>query len=417
MINELFSSIKFLKWARFAFRGARVFWTLTVIPILVFTEGSVFAAAGLSQCDLDSIYKNTVWYQPCNETGSDSSLCGVNVDVDLNGNDNIQKGYNFFVKNGFSAEQSAGLIGNFRWESGMDPTNTNSSGAHGIAQWLDSSGSPRRTGLTEFAQKIGQENEDDLAVQLQYVLYEFRNGEQAAAADLKAQTTVEGATGSVFYKYERAGDSTLPDRVKLAQEVFDQYRGAGADGSVGVPPGSDGCASTGPGQDTKYLDGFTVYSQYDSAWKDKPYSSSTIGDSGCGPSAMAMIITALTGKQVTPVETANYAASQGLYIPGAGSSWSIAPVLAAHWGLNAIPIGSNIDKITATLQSGGLVITSGQGPLPFTSGGHYLVIRGATADGKWLIGDSAHSDTSDQPWDPQQLVTSMNDGSVYAISK
>jgi hypothetical protein len=130
-----------------------------------------------------------------------------------------------------------------------------------------------------------------------------------------------------------------------------------------------------------------------------------------------MIITALTGQSVTPDVTATYADKQGLYVPGAGSSWSIAPVLAKHWGLKSAAIGASVAKISAALQSGGLVVGSGQGPLPFTTGGHYIVIRGVAADGKWKIGDSAHTSTNTQEWDPQKLVSYMNDGSIYAISK
>jgi hypothetical protein len=106
-----------------------------------------------------------------------------------------------------------------------------------------------------------------------------------------------------------------------------------------------------------------------------------------------------------------------LYVSGEGSSWSIGPVLAKHWGLKAQAIGADGAKIAATLQAGGLVITAGQGAKPFTSGGHFIVIRGLTADGKWKVGDSGHNDTSDKEWEPSQLLASMAGGSVYAISK
>ena len=323
---------------------------------------------------------------------------------------------------GLTPVQSAGLIGNFMQESGVNPRLNNPSGesdfpnsshvAYGIAQWLGG----RQDALVQKAKSAGT-IAGDLGLQLDYVWYELSNTESAAGNDLKKQTTVHDAAISVFSQYERPGDSTGETRAGYAQQAYDLFASKSTGGTIGVPTSTSGCASTGPGQNTKYINGFTVYSQYDSAWKDLAYSSSTIGDSGCGPSAMAMIITALTGQQITPVQTANYAASQGLYIPGAGSSWSIAPVLAAHWGLDATPIGANIDKITATLQTGGLVIVSGQGPIPFTTGGHYIVIRGVTADGKWLIGDSAHNDTSDKAWEPSQLISFTNDGSVYAITK
>ena len=382
----------------------RVFPLLAVLTLAIFIFPTSLSAQSLSESELNSIYSDTVWYKP--------DSCSVELDLKLTGNDRIEQAFNFFIQKGLSAEQAAGIVGNFRWESGVDPTKTNSSsGAHGIAQWLGG----RLDGLRAYAAQLNQDA-DSLALQLKYSWYEFTHSEGAALKDLKTQTTVEGSALSVFNKYERAGDSTGPDRVQFAQDIYNQYKNSSG-AVVSAPAGSSSCSSVGTGQNTKYIDGFTIYSQYDPAWASKPYGASTIAESGCGPTAMAMIITNLTGKNITPDITAAYASSQGLYVPGVGSSWSIAPVLARHWELKASPIGASIAKISATLKSGGLVIASGQGPLPFTSGGHYIVIRGVTADGKWMIGDPGHNDTSDKEWDPQQLVASMNDGSVYAITK
>jgi hypothetical protein len=130
-----------------------------------------------------------------------------------------------------------------------------------------------------------------------------------------------------------------------------------------------------------------------------------------------MAITALTGQHITPADTTTYANTQNLYISGEGSSWSIAPVLAAHWNLKATFVGKDVTRINQALQNGALVVGAGNGPLPFTQGGHYLVIRGIASDGKWMIGDSGHKNTSSQEWDPASLAANMGDGSVFAISK
>jgi hypothetical protein len=360
-------------------------------------------------------------------------VCGVSSDATLIGRDPIEKAYNFFIQKGLTAEQSAGIVGNFIWESSVDPTKAGGDGdtntptdTWGIAQWTRASG--RLPKLESYA-KAHSLDITKLATQLNFSWFEFstpQGGHTADLAHLKQTSNPDAAALVIFNEYEGAGDSTGPDRQEKARFVFAKYGDSG--GVIGVPVGSSGaCASTGPGQDTKYIDGFTVYSQCDPDWKDKRYGfggtssgcagPNTIGTDGCGPTAMAMVITNLIGNGVTPDATAKYADSQNQYAAGQGSKWSIAPVLAKHWGLSATPIGNSIAKINATLQAGGLVIASGQGPLPFTSGGHYIVIRGLTADGKWKIGDSAHSNTSDKEWSPQQLLVSMNDGSVYAITQ
>jgi hypothetical protein len=164
-------------------------------------------------------------------------------------------------------------------------------------------------------------------------------------------------------------------------------------------------------------DGFPIYIQTDPRWTNAPYGSSQVGPSGCGPSAMAMIITALTGQPVTPDQTAKKAGDDGMYISGEGSSHDVAPDLAKHYGLKATRIKFDVTSISNAIKSGSYVILSGKGALPFTKGGHYIMIRGVTADGKWKIGDSAHRDTNNQTFNPSTILSMASEDSMYAISK
>jgi lysophospholipase L1-like esterase len=213
---------------------------------------------------------------------------------------------------------------------------------------------------------------------------------------------------------------TFPDNIHpadytvLRDKVVESLIGAAPVATSGLDNSCSG-ETVGAGQDTKFIDGFAIYDQYDPDWGSLPYSSSTISRSGCGPAAMAMIVTALTGKTVLPPEVATKAAS--MYVPGAGSSWQIGPFVASLYGLKSAPVEADVAKISQVLINGGLVIAPGQGAKPFTSGGHFIVIRAVTADGKWRVGDSGHTDTSDKNWDPATLVAMMRDGGVYAITK
>jgi hypothetical protein len=297
-----------------------------------------------------------------------------------------------------------------------DPSSLTGNIGWGIAQWTPGNR------VFDIAKQLGITGPIyELSTQLAMVMGEMKGTSPTGVQNmLSGLLTINDPRSAADYfeeNFEAAKNGgNLPKREDFAQEIYDTYGGSA--GTVTAAPSSGGsCNVSGPGQDTQFIDGFIVYSQYDPQWANDPYSTSTIGESGCGPTAMAMIITNLSGKQITPDVTAAYAASQGLYEPGVGSSWSIGKVLAEHWGLKATFIGSDMSKINAALQAGSLVITSGQGALPFTSGGHFIVIRGVTADGKWKVGDSAHTDTNTQSWDPQQLLSEMNSGSVYAISK
>jgi hypothetical protein len=359
--------------------------------------------------------------------------CNVGTSIDLNGSDNAEKIWNYFTGVvGLSAIQTAGIMGNMQQESGLDSEiiqggrrsqnpDDAGSGGWGLIQWTPGS---KIRGLLTDAKITGAVHE--LGTQLQLVRWHMENTSPTGAKNMMANfrnvTTIEEAVKQFEEKVEGAGNPQIAKRVGFATEFHNLYGGnAPSTGGAGaVSTSSGGCSDiTRDGENTQFIDGFTVYSQTDPVWKDRPYSTSTIGTSGCGPSAMAMIITALTGQKVTPVETAEYAAEQGMYVKDQGSKWEIGSVLAKKWGLQAKNIGVNQEAIAKTLQAGGLVITAGKGAKPFTSGGHFIVIRGITSDGKFKVGDSGHSDTSDKEWDPQQLLESMKgrDGSVYAITK
>jgi hypothetical protein len=371
----------------------------------------IFSSSASAQTD---IYKSLQY--PFYDSGSGEN-CSATVDIDLSGNNNREKAFNFFVAKGLATHHSAGIVGNLMQESGVNPHSNQHGGGpgRGIAQW---SVDGRWVNLNNWA-KGKNLNPLGLETQLEFIWYEMNEVPpwNETLPEIKDATNVVDATIAFEEKYEKPGIPHRERRIRFARQILQQYGSGNVGDKVDIGPEQDCSGISGPGQDTKFIDGFTVYSQYDPDWANKPYSTSTIGASGCGPAAMAMIITALTGQQITPVATANYAAAQGQYVPGQGSRWSIARVLAARWGLKSQFIGAEAAKITATLQAGGLVIATGQGPKPFTSGGHFIVVRAVTASGKWRVGDSGHNDTSSKDWAPQQLLSSMNDGSVYAITK
>ena len=165
--------------------------------------------------------------------------------------------------------------------------------------------------------------------------------------------------------------------------------------------GSTSCSDRG---------GFVWYGQYEDEWKDYPFGSSTVGPSGCGPTSFAMMATSLLGQSITPDETARIAGDAGMYVPGSGSSHEITRVLSEHYGLEyqaltASSASEAVSLINQYLQDGWMIHTSGSGSAPFTSGGHYIGIRGIAEDGGWLLADSGHEESySTRSWDPLSVV-------------
>ena len=77
------------------------------------------------------------------------------------------------------------------------------------------------------------------------------------------------------------------------------------------------------------IQGFIYFNQADAAWNDNGYQ---IKSSGCGPSAMAVCISSLTNKWVTPVDTTVWAYKNGYY-SSAGASHEMVPALAQQYKL------------------------------------------------------------------------------------
>ena len=151
-----------------------------------------------------------------------------------------------------------------------------------------------------------------------------------------------------------------------------------------------------------------IYYQGDEPWGSLLYGNcggATIGDAGCGPTSLAMIITALTGKKVTPDEIAKKAVTGGYRVCNSGSSHAITD-LAKGYGLTVKDYGRpSIAEINKALKNGVMFQVAGTGPSPFSGNGHFIGIRGVTEDGKWLIFDSAHKGqgTNEKAWNPMEI--------------
>lgn len=84
--------------------------------------------------------------------------------------------------------------------------------------------------------------------------------------------------------------------------------------------------------------GLTYYSQIDSRWKNKMYSSTnnssqTIGSSGCGPTSAAMIVTATKGA-ITPDRMSQLFVDYGYRSANDGSYWSAFRAIADEFDIN-----------------------------------------------------------------------------------
>jgi hypothetical protein len=131
-------------------------------------------------------------------------------------------------------------------------------------------------------------------------------------------------------------------------------------------------------------------------WSDIQYGTSTIGKGGCGPSAFAMAISGIKGKVYTPEDIVNIIKSMGsgnwYYQRGIGSNYTIFPKLADYFDINIDDsIGTSEAALKQCLNEGKVVIISIYSGKVYKGDGHFIVLRGLTEDGKFLINDSSTS--------------------------
>ena len=181
-----------------------------------------------------------------------------------------------------------------------------------------------------------------------------------------------------------------------------QYTG----GSPSIPPLGDIC----------FTDGITqviYFNQLDERYASKPYGTDHIGGYGCGPTAMSIVVSSLTGSIVDPVEMSAWAYENGYWCSKSGSYHSLISGAAQAWDLPVTGCTTaEPQRIVDALSQGKLVVAL-MGKGHFTSSGHFMVLRGVTSDGKILVADPASYTRSEKEWD---LSIILNEASTRAGS-
>lgn len=140
-----------------------------------------------------------------------------------------------------------------------------------------------------------------------------------------------------------------------------------------------------------------LFLQWDPRWGYEEYGSgTTIAVSGCGPTALAMVATGLTGEAVSPSEVAAFALEKGYRILGSGTTWSLMSRGSKQFGLVPKEISLSEQNLREELADGKLIIVSVRKG-DFTLNGHYMVIRDCDEDG-FYINDPMCIYKSKQVW-------------------
>lgn len=242
-----------MKYMRFSYLK-RIFMVLFA-SLLVSVSPNQISAIGFtpapSLSDREKAHRN-ITFTGGGEEKEENPCTGESTS--LTGNNNPEKGFNYFVQKGFTEKQAAGIIGNFMVESGMNPKRVQgsgviesktlpSSGGYGLAQWDD-----RKTLLGAYTKSKKTNPQDralyDLGHQLDFVMFELKgptnvndpnfpdlsgSTEAPAFEDFKKTTTIQEATTVWREKYERPGKDASAERLAAANKAYGDFAtGAGS---------------------------------------------------------------------------------------------------------------------------------------------------------------------------------------------
>lgn len=132
----------------------------------------------------------------------------------------------------------------------------------------------------------------------------------------------------------------------------------------------------------------------------------TIASKGAAPTAMAMILTALKGEEITPVETAQWSLENGFVTQENNAEVSYFDSISEAYGIDCEQVELTQENILASISEGKYMIVS-MGEGQFGETGNYVVITGISSDGKITVADPNSQDNSTKTWD---ISVFLNEG-------
>jgi len=141
----------------------------------------------------------------------------------------------------------------------------------------------------------------------------------------------------------------------------------------------------------------TLY-QWDERWGYTDYNSTVLARSGCGPTALSMVLICLMDdKTITPDKVAKFAEEKGYTDNEHGTAWGLMKEAPSHWEVQ-IKEGAPSDEnwVKSMLDMGNPIIAS-VGPGNFTDSGHFIVLT-SYQEGYVTVHDPFREENTKKPW-------------------
>ena len=139
------------------------------------------------------------------------------------------------------------------------------------------------------------------------------------------------------------------------------------------------------------------YIQWDQKWGFQEYGTGIIGNAGCAPTSLAMMLSGITGKNITPDEIATLATENG-HVGDYGTNWDLYPFIADEFNLSVKTLMNDENAIKKELDNGNFVLVS-VGPGTFTTISHVMLMVGYDENGYFKIYDPNNLQNSQKTWD------------------
>lgn len=157
------------------------------------------------------------------------------------------------------------------------------------------------------------------------------------------------------------------------------------------------------------------FTQHDPEWASTPFGNAgTIGNSGCGPTSLAMVLSYCTGKKITPLDLLDQGAAN--YASASGTNWEMFNHFAEQEGINVTSLTHNgrrpkPEELIDNLKKGNVIIW-GTSDKEFAEQTHILTMTGVTEDGYITINDpnSNHADYSYKKYPVERIMQALSTG-------
>jgi hypothetical protein len=151
-------------------------------------------------------------------------------------------------------------------------------------------------------------------------------------------------------------------------------------------------------------EGVPLFMQWDTRWGYRIYGNNYMAINGCGPTALSIVYTGLTGKtDVSPYDVSVYAIERDMYVPSVGTKWNMMLYGGIDYGLKVEELVEDFEKARAAIEAGKVLVCK-VGPGDFTTGGHFIVLTEIDADGMVTVRDPNSMDRSMRKWDFDRIM-------------